>query len=135
MKKSQKFALDHYLSSYPEGVDFETILEMIANQDERVVIWSPFENDCTNEINDYISHMANEIETKFYPITESALNIDRDTVKEILDEDLNRECTSNELDKMCEWLESHVTGSICEIISDGIDYSDIERSPHPDDAF
>lgn len=37
LNKFEKFALDFYLSDYPENIDYETILQMISDNDELII--------------------------------------------------------------------------------------------------
>lgn len=37
-------AIDHYLSEYPDHLDTDTIVELVADDNERVTVWEPFEH-------------------------------------------------------------------------------------------
>lgn len=37
LNKFEKFALDFYLSDYPDNVDYESILQMISDNDELII--------------------------------------------------------------------------------------------------
>jgi hypothetical protein len=73
LTKYQKFALDHFLSEYPEDMSFNEILEHIINESENINIniWEPFENEPAENVRDYIAHMASDLEDKFIAKLES----------------------------------------------------------------
>jgi hypothetical protein len=127
MKKSQYFALDHYLSSYPDNTDFDSILEMIEQENEAVEIWQPFEYTPREQVTEYICHMAQELEEKFYPIVDAACIIDVGAIKEMLAGNLDREPNQNELDKVCEFVENDFIYQVSEKVSDAVTYCNIEK--------
>lgn len=127
MKKSQRFALDHYLSSYPHDVEFQEILELIEKESGEIVVWEPFENEQPTHLIDYISHMANEIESKFMPIVDAACIIEVAAIKEMLVNQLEREPNQNELDKVCEFIENDFIYQVSEKVSDAMTYCNIEK--------
>lgn len=127
MKKSQKFALDHYLSYYPDNIDFDSVLEMIESENELVAVWEPFQYTPVNEVTEHICHMAQEIETKFYPITEAACIIEVGAIKEMMQDHLQREPNQNELDKVCEFIENDFIYQVSEKVSDAMTYCNIEK--------
>jgi hypothetical protein len=44
MKHSQRFALNHFLSEYPQDLPFDEIVELILEEDEQVGVWDIAEN-------------------------------------------------------------------------------------------
>jgi hypothetical protein len=44
MKHSQRFALNHFLSDYPQDLPFDEIVELILEEDEQVGVWDIAEN-------------------------------------------------------------------------------------------
>lgn len=44
MKHSERFALNHFLSDYPQDLPFDEIIELILEEDEQVGVWDIAEN-------------------------------------------------------------------------------------------
>lgn len=44
MKHSERFALNHFLSEYPQDLPFDEIVELILEEDEQVGVWDIAEN-------------------------------------------------------------------------------------------
>lgn len=44
VEKAQDFAIGQCLSDYPPDATYEQICELIADDDESVIIWEPFED-------------------------------------------------------------------------------------------
>lgn len=125
MKSYQQFALNHYLTHYPINTDFETILSLIQDADVSITVWAPFEHYPPNEIEDFISHMAHDLEEKFIALSNVACVIDRATVKEMLHDDIQREPTDTELDKVCEFIENDFIYQLAEKVNDGVIYCNV----------
>jgi hypothetical protein len=52
LEKAQDFVLGQCLSDYPPDATYEEICELIADDDESVTIWAPFEDLDVVEIMD-----------------------------------------------------------------------------------
>lgn len=65
MTKCEQFAIDFYLSEYPDNKDFLTILGLIQNGDNSVIIWYPFENESKLELCDLIVDFKYSLENTF----------------------------------------------------------------------
>lgn len=65
MNKFEQFAIDFYLSDYPENTDFLTILGLIQNRHDSIIIWHPFENENTLELCDLIVDFKCSLENTF----------------------------------------------------------------------
>jgi len=44
MKISERFAINEWLSDYPEDADFETIIDLIRTDDDSVMAWELVEH-------------------------------------------------------------------------------------------
>ena len=44
MKVSERFALNEWLSEYPDGMSYDDVCELIRDEDERIVVWQWFEH-------------------------------------------------------------------------------------------
>lgn len=44
MKTSEQFALDEWLSDYPQNATFNEICDLLLDESETVTPWQPFEN-------------------------------------------------------------------------------------------
>ena len=44
MKTSEQFALDEWLSDYPQNTTFDEICDLLLDESETVTPWQPFEN-------------------------------------------------------------------------------------------
>ena len=62
MKKSERFALNEYLSEFPDDKTFEEIIELILNEDESVIIWEPFENYPAEDVTEMIENTKDHFE-------------------------------------------------------------------------
>lgn len=125
MNQFQSFALQHYLSDYPDA-SFDDILEMVENESDRVTVWEPFEHYPTDEVTDFISHMASDLQAKFMPLDDIACVIDRGCIKEMMTDDLEREPLEDELEKVCKFVETDFIYQVSEKVGDAITYSNIE---------
>jgi len=65
MNKFEQFAVDFYLSDYPQNADFLTILGLIQNDDESILIWHYFENENKLELCDLIVDFKCSLENTF----------------------------------------------------------------------
>lgn len=50
LNKFEKFALDFYLSDYPIDTDYDTILQMISDNDELIIVFNIIENQTPDNI-------------------------------------------------------------------------------------
>ena len=66
MNAYQKFALDHYLSAYPEDKTFHEILEMVEDHgNDDVLVWDPFFYLEPEEVGGLISDLAQDLSENF----------------------------------------------------------------------
>lgn len=65
MKKCERFALDHYLTSYPENEDFYSVLYLVRMESDLITVWEPFANEPCDNVADFIAHMASYIDSHF----------------------------------------------------------------------
>lgn len=128
MKSYQQFALNHYLSDYPIETDFKTILSLIEDEHESITIWQPFEDHPRDDLIDFISHLAHELEEKFISLVDVACVIDRATIKEMLHEDIEREPTDTEVDRVSEFIDNDFSYQLAEKVFDAITYCNISCS-------
>lgn len=126
MKQSELFALNHYLSFFPENESFDEVLTLIENEDESVGVWEPFENYPVNEVVDFISHMASSVEEKFYPVLDLVCIIDRETIKEMAKGYIDRDLTAEELEKIARFIDSDFSYQLSEKVSDAVTYCEIK---------
>ena len=62
----EKFALDNYLSSYPEDKTFFEILEMVEDhENDDVLVWDPFFYLDPEEVGGLIVDMAENLKENF----------------------------------------------------------------------
>lgn len=106
MKYSERFALNQYLTKYPECEKILDIIDMIFDKDSRIKIQDPFVEYDTNSIVTAIMKTENEIESQFFPITELVTILDKETVSETLTSLINRKPSSDELMAVCSWLDN-----------------------------
>ena len=65
MNKFEQFAVDYYLSDYPDNLDFISILGLIQNDNESIIIWHYFENENKLELCDLICDLKSSLENTF----------------------------------------------------------------------
>ena len=59
MKTSQKFALNEWLSDYPEDLEYYDILEMMSQDDwsvDGITVWEVVENFTLDQVSDFIEN-------------------------------------------------------------------------------
>lgn len=66
MNKYQLFAVDHFLSGYPDDASFEEIIQMVEDEDEEISHWEPYENFWGEHVAEMIEDMARDLEAVFY---------------------------------------------------------------------
>lgn len=44
MKTSERFALDEWLSDYPQELPYDEVCDLLHDEDESIVVWQSFEN-------------------------------------------------------------------------------------------
>lgn len=66
MNVYEKFALQEYVSEYPEGKTFHEILEMIENDSEDILLWDPFVYMELEVVSGLISELAQDLQMTFY---------------------------------------------------------------------
>jgi hypothetical protein len=65
MNKYQRFALNHFLSNYPQELDFDGVLDLIEAEDDAVLVWQPFENMKPEELVEEIDSMVTSLKATF----------------------------------------------------------------------
>jgi len=62
MKTSELFALNEWLSDYPNNLEYDEVLELLRDEHESVIVWQWFENmppiDLIENIDNTRSHFA-----------------------------------------------------------------------------
>ena len=59
MKKSEKFALNEWLSDYPDDLDYYEILELMSQDDwsvDGISVWEVVENFTLDQVSDFIEN-------------------------------------------------------------------------------
>ena len=59
MKTSEKFALNEWLSDYPEDLEYYDILEMMSQDDwsvDGISVWEVVENFTLDQVSDFIEN-------------------------------------------------------------------------------
>jgi len=61
MKKSELFALNEWLSDYPENMDYEEILAVLNNAEDEwtvddITVWEVVENFPLDQVSDFIEN-------------------------------------------------------------------------------
>ena len=59
MKTSEKFALNEWLSDYPEDLEYYDILEMMSQDDwsvDGITVWEVVENFTLDQVSDFIEN-------------------------------------------------------------------------------
>lgn len=62
MKISEKFALNEWLSDYPENLDFDDVIDLLRDEDLSVVVWQWFENMPAYELIENIENTRSHFE-------------------------------------------------------------------------
>lgn len=66
MTKYQRFAINHFLSYYPDEWDYPEILEGVAIEDhDNITVWHAHENEPTEHVVHYIEQMVKSLEDTF----------------------------------------------------------------------
>lgn len=69
MNAYESFALDHFLTEYPEGWDFDRVLETLEENDDdcrdNIVVWEPFEDWDRAQLCEFMDDMRVDLERKF----------------------------------------------------------------------
>jgi hypothetical protein len=59
MKKSERFALNEWLSDYPDDLDYYEILELMSQDDwsvDGISVWEVVENFTLDQVSDFIEN-------------------------------------------------------------------------------
>jgi len=59
MKKSERFALNEWLSDYPDDLEYHDILEMMSQDDwsvDGISVWEVVENYTLDQVSDFIEN-------------------------------------------------------------------------------
>ena len=65
MSKFELFAIEYYLSEYPNDKDLITIFGLIQNNDDSIIVWHYFENESKLELCDLIVDFKYSLENTF----------------------------------------------------------------------
>jgi len=67
MTHAETFALNEWLSDYPDNLTYDEVLELLRDEDESVIVWQWFEHtpvtDMVENIDNTRSHFENTINT------------------------------------------------------------------------
>lgn len=126
MKQSERFALKHFLSRYPDDLCFEKILCLMNNEHEDVELAKSFKGIYLPDLTDLILNMVNDIESQFFPFHELVTVLDRDSVSDHLHQIILRKPTEEELNKVCSFLDSDFSSLLLEKIADSVTYLNIK---------
>ena len=66
MKKSQRIALDFFLSDYPKDQEYKKVLQLIREKDINILIWAVFENCDEDVVVDYIEDLEETIAEAYH---------------------------------------------------------------------
>ena len=72
MKTSEKFALNEWLSDYPEDLDYYEILELMSQDDwsvDGITVWEVVENFTLDQVSDFIENTRMHFERVTEEIT------------------------------------------------------------------
>lgn len=67
MNQFQIFALNHFLSDYPDGVSYTDVLRMVEERSDDVVVWEPFERYPPEDVAEFIDALADSLKNNFIP--------------------------------------------------------------------
>lgn len=65
MTNYEKFAIDFYLSDYPDNLDYESILQMISDNDALIMPFYIVENQAPNDLIELIECLKLDLENTF----------------------------------------------------------------------
>lgn len=105
MKYSERFALNHFLSMYPENLTFEEVLNKLEVEDDLVNRHPFFRRYAKPEVVCLIRQLAESIEGKFFPVFDLVSLIDKETVTEVLTQKLQRVPSNREVNMLCSYLD------------------------------
>ena len=63
----EKFAADHFLSSYPKNTSLAQLFLMLRETDEEVLVWDPFFDAEPEEVVEAIINMIDALQDTFAP--------------------------------------------------------------------
>lgn len=69
MNVFEKFAVNQFLSHYPENASLKKIIEMMRDYDGEVVVWDPFFDAEPEDVILAIENMVEDLEKTFIPRT------------------------------------------------------------------
>ena len=74
MKKSERFALNEWLSDYPERLDYDEILAVLNNSEnewsiDEITVWEVVENYTLDQVADFIENTRMHFERVTEEIT------------------------------------------------------------------
>jgi len=63
----EKFAVNQFLSYYPENASFDEIIEMMCDYNEDVTVWDPFFDAEPEDVILSIENMVEDLKKTFIP--------------------------------------------------------------------
>ena len=63
----EKFAVNQFLSYYPENASFDEIIEMMRDYNEDVIVWDPFFDAEPEDVILSIENMVKDLKETFIP--------------------------------------------------------------------
>lgn len=126
MKHSEKFALSHFLSFFPENDSFDTVLAKIDQRSADIIRWTHFKNFSSEDVIDLIHRMTLDIEKQFFPFHDLVTVIDRDTVKTMFFHLMARSPMNDELSRVCSFLDSDFSYQLQSKIADALKILNIQ---------
>ena len=69
MNVYEKFAVNQFLSYYPENATLDEIIKMMHEYNEDVTVWSPFFDEEPEDVILSIQNMIEDLEKTFIPRT------------------------------------------------------------------
>lgn len=67
MNAYEHFALNEYLSAFPNDLTFEGVLDLLLDEDDEVCVWEAFEYHSPTEVADYITALRDNLVRHFIP--------------------------------------------------------------------
>lgn len=106
MKRSERFALSTYLTSFPEMASFDEIMNKIKENSGDIEVWYPFQNYTPTELTEFITNTFCEIEREFLSCHDLITVIDKETVKRLFFNAVGRQPLKEELSRLCTLLDN-----------------------------
>lgn len=62
-----RFALNEYLSAFPDDLTFDEVLALLMRRDDEVLVWEAFDRHPAMEVADYILLLRDNLMRDFIP--------------------------------------------------------------------